>query len=154
MLVDGQASGQFHRLPAVRLQQRDLGQQDLGRLHQRLGHGRQHGREQLHRDQLGAAPPPSPTPTTAWTSSTRRRATPSAGPPSAARNVISGNANEGVLIGLGATKNLVEGNYIGTDYTGTKSVPNALDGVYVGLGAVNNTIGTASRQPPPTPSTT
>ncbi len=33
------------------------------------------------------------------------------GTTSAARNVISGNANEGVLIGLGATKNVVEGNY-------------------------------------------
>ena len=66
------------------------------------------------------------------------------GTTSAARNVISGNANEGVLVGLGATQNLVEGNYIGTDYTGTKSVGNALDGVYVGLGAVNNTIGPGS----------
>jgi hypothetical protein len=62
----------------------------------------------------------------------------------AARNVISGNSNEGVLIGLGATGNLVEGNFIGTDYTGTKPLGNILDGVYVGLGAVNNTIGTAS----------
>ncbi|MHB1559743.1 MAG: beta strand repeat-containing protein, partial [Isosphaeraceae bacterium] len=66
------------------------------------------------------------------------------GTTAAARNVISGNANEGVLIGLSATGNLVEGNDIGTDATGTKAVGNKLDGVYVGLGAVNNTIGTAS----------
>jgi titin len=63
------------------------------------------------------------------------------GTTSAARNVISGNDNEGVLIGLSATQNIVEGNFIGTDYTGTKSVGNHLDGVYVGLGAVNDTIG-------------
>jgi hypothetical protein len=66
------------------------------------------------------------------------------GTTSAARNVISGNSNEGVLIGLAANKNVVEGNYIGTDYTGTVAVPNVLDGVYVGLGAVNNTIGMPS----------
>ncbi|QEH35757.1 hypothetical protein OJF2_43140 [Aquisphaera giovannonii] len=63
------------------------------------------------------------------------------GTAAASRNVISGNANEGVLIGLGATKNLVEGNFIGTDATGLAALPNLLDGVYVGLGAVNNTIG-------------
>ena len=63
------------------------------------------------------------------------------GTTAAARNVISGNANEGVLIGLGATTNLVEGNFIGTDVTGAAPLPNLLDGVYVGLGAVNNTIG-------------
>jgi parallel beta-helix repeat protein len=63
------------------------------------------------------------------------------GTTTAARNVISGNANEGVLIGLGATMNVVEGNFIGTDATGAAPLPNVLDGVYVGLGAVNNTIG-------------
>ena len=36
------------------------------------------------------------------------------------RNVISGNANDGVIIsGSGTTGNVVEGNYIGTDATGT-----------------------------------
>jgi hypothetical protein len=63
------------------------------------------------------------------------------GTAAASRNVISGNANEGVLIGLGATKNVVEGNFIGTDVTGKAALANQLDGVYVGLGAVNNTIG-------------
>src|SRR5262249_6127584 len=66
------------------------------------------------------------------------------GTSAAARDVISGNANEGVLIGLGATTNVVEGDFIGTDLTGKAALPNALDGVYVGLGAVNNTIGATS----------
>ncbi len=66
------------------------------------------------------------------------------GTSAAACDVISGNANEGVLIGLGATTNVVEGDYIGTGAKGKAAVPNALDGVYVGLGAVNNTIGATS----------
>lgn len=40
-----------------------------------------------------------------------------------ARNVISGNRN-GVSIDNGASNQLVEGNYIGTDITGTAPVPN------------------------------
>jgi hypothetical protein len=62
----------------------------------------------------------------------------------AARNVISGNLHEGVLIGFsGTTGNLVEGNFLGTDISGKNALPNSqqIDGVYVGLGAGSNTIG-------------
>ena len=41
----------------------------------------------------------------------------------AARNVISGNACNAVFVG-NATGNRIEGNYIGTDKTGTKGLPN------------------------------
>ncbi len=56
------------------------------------------------------------------------------------RNLISGNHRDGVLIAVGATGNMVEGNYIGTDLTGAAAVPNT-EGVRVGNGAANNTIG-------------
>ena len=48
-----------------------------------------------------------------------------------ARNVISGNAPGGVFFnGTGTSGNLVEGNYIGTDITGTNAVPNTIAGIY------------------------
>jgi titin len=64
-------------------------------------------------------------------------------------NLISGN-NLGFSDGLtifGTTaapsaNNLVQGNFIGTDITGTSSLGNAYSGVHVGtIGALNNTIG-------------
>ena len=65
----------------------------------------------------------------------------------AARNVISGNALGGVHITLaGATGNTVEGNYIGTDITGTLALPNA-DGVVIDTGASGNTIGGTTTLP-------
>src|SRR5262249_39097712 len=43
----------------------------------------------------------------------------------AARNLISGNANDGMeILGTTATQNLVQGNYVGTDATGTSSLGN------------------------------
>jgi hypothetical protein len=58
-----------------------------------------------------------------------------------AGNVISGN-NEGLHItGSGASKNLVVGNFIGTDLTATVALRNALDGVLIDQGASSNTIG-------------
>ncbi len=66
------------------------------------------------------------------------------GTTAAARNVISGNLHEGVLIGFaGTANNVVEGNFIGTDATGEELLVSQqqLDGVYVGLGAGSNTIG-------------
>ncbi|MGA2788742.1 MAG: hypothetical protein ABSF60_14570, partial [Verrucomicrobiota bacterium] len=48
-----------------------------------------------------------------------------------ARNVISGNITAGVFFnGTGTSGNLVEGNYVGTDITGTNAVPNTLAGIY------------------------
>ena len=50
------------------------------------------------------------------------------GTTAAARNVISGNFNEGVLIGFaGTANNVVEGNFIGTDVTGRRPLANAAD---------------------------
>src|SRR5271157_5831525 len=58
-----------------------------------------------------------------------------------ARNVISGNGSGGVLIsGVGATNNVVLGNFIGTDATGERDVPNSANGVLID-GSSNNTIG-------------
>ena len=54
-----------------------------------------------------------------------------------ARNVISGNQEGGVAIyGGSAVNDLVEGNYIGTDITGTVALGNAYSGVYVGSGSL------------------
>ena len=63
----------------------------------------------------------------------------------AARNVVSGNMFTGVLIlEVGATSNVVRGNYVGTNATGTAAVPNHVSGVTVYQGASNNTIGGSS----------
>jgi parallel beta-helix repeat protein len=57
------------------------------------------------------------------------------------RNVISGNVVVGVQIGgAGATGNVVQGNFLGTDKNGTAPLGNLLDGVFLD-GAANNLIG-------------
>ncbi len=57
------------------------------------------------------------------------------------RNVISGNTVDGVRItGAGSNQNIVHGNYIGVDATGTVAVPN-VGGVFVSAGATNTFIG-------------
>jgi hypothetical protein len=56
-----------------------------------------------------------------------------------AGNVISGNTGPGVAV-YGDSGNLVEGNWIGTDVTGTRALGNSV-GVAVGFGASNNTVG-------------
>jgi hypothetical protein len=59
----------------------------------------------------------------------------------AARNIISGNIQNGVSIaGVGTSGNTVQGNYIGTDITGTLDRGNGNNGVSLG-GSVGNTIG-------------
>ena len=64
------------------------------------------------------------------------------GTTAAARNVISGNGNLGiVLVGSGVTGNMVQGNYIGTDATGAASLGNTSSGVRLIGGAHGNTIG-------------
>jgi titin len=58
------------------------------------------------------------------------------------RNIISGNARDGVrIVGAGTTGNLVMGNYIGLDPGGVCDRSNDFYGVYIGGGAQNNTIG-------------
>ncbi len=60
----------------------------------------------------------------------------------AARNIISGNGNQGVVIaGEGADSNRIEGNYIGTDVSGTAALPNIYAGVSIFGGAQSNVIG-------------
>ena len=59
-----------------------------------------------------------------------------------ARNVISGNTTAGVFFnGTGTSGNLVEGNYVGTDITGTNAIPNTLAGIYLPYGTPGNIIG-------------
>ncbi len=56
------------------------------------------------------------------------------------RNLISGNANAGIwLAGAAASLNLIRGNFIGTDPTGTIAVPNGSGGVWIS--GVDNTVG-------------
>ncbi len=63
------------------------------------------------------------------------------GSPYGSGNVISGNGQNGIYISdQGTIDNLVAGNYIGTDYTGSYSVPNST-GVLIQNGASCNTIG-------------
>ena len=57
------------------------------------------------------------------------------------RNVISGQTAVGVTIS--GSSNLVTGNYIGTDITGTVSVPNEMEGIWITDGAQGNVIGGA-----------
>jgi uncharacterized repeat protein (TIGR01451 family) len=56
-----------------------------------------------------------------------------------ARNIISGNVGGGVRLGPGNGSE-VQGNYIGTDKTGTKAVGNSAAGIFFGDGS-NDTIG-------------
>jgi hypothetical protein len=58
-----------------------------------------------------------------------------------AGNVISGNRQDGLAIFDGATNTIVQGNYIGTDMTGTVALPNTFDGVAIDSGASGNTVG-------------
>ena len=66
------------------------------------------------------------------------------GTSAAARNVISGNAQDGIIItGIAATGNLIQGNYIGIDATGSADLGNSLNGIII-LGSSNNSVGGAS----------
>ena len=62
-----------------------------------------------------------------------------------AGNLISGNGGDGILITsserIPAGQNVVEGNYVGTDVSGTKALGNATNGVEIGIGESGNTIG-------------
>jgi Ca2+-binding RTX toxin-like protein len=64
------------------------------------------------------------------------------GTSAAARNIISGNAPDGLRIGSGgSTGNVIEGNYIGTNASGAAALANGDFGVEISLGAQNNLIG-------------
>ena len=61
-----------------------------------------------------------------------------------ARNVISGNSQYGVFItDSNTTGNMVLGNYLGTDASGSNAVPNGKSGVFIGV-ANGNLIGSTN----------
>ena len=62
------------------------------------------------------------------------------GTTAAQRNIISGNTYGGMRLESGSSGNVIEGNYIGVDVTGTATRANSLDGILI-TGAPNNTIG-------------
>lgn len=57
------------------------------------------------------------------------------------RNLLSGNAWDGVQISNSGSGNIVRGNYIGTDVDGTSSIPNGSNGVELLNSGENNLIG-------------
>jgi titin len=64
------------------------------------------------------------------------------GPTAAYRNVISGNAVDGVyLTGAGTNSNVIESDYVGTDPSGNAAAPNRANGVAIQDGAANNLVG-------------
>jgi uncharacterized delta-60 repeat protein len=64
------------------------------------------------------------------------------GTTAAARNLISGNGGQGIrLSGAGTSANVIQGNYIGTDWTSGHVLGNAASGVTIDGGASNNEIG-------------
>ena len=65
------------------------------------------------------------------------------GTTAAERNIISGNRDDGVQInGSGTELNVVSGNYIGTNESGTAAVGNGSNAVHIRLSASSNTVGT------------
>ena len=61
-----------------------------------------------------------------------------------ARNVISGNKNQGIYMGGSpVSKNLIQGNYIGLNAAGTAAVSNSWSGIELSGGPSANTIGGA-----------
>ncbi len=67
------------------------------------------------------------------------------GPESGAGNLISGNGNSGILIRFaGASSNVVQGNFIGVNASGTAALPNAGSGVNIYGGGQFNLIGGSS----------
>jgi hypothetical protein len=61
-----------------------------------------------------------------------------------ARNILSGNAQYGVIITSNTTANVILGNYIGTDASGSLMVSNIYGGVFLADGAIGNTIGSTN----------
>ena len=63
------------------------------------------------------------------------------GTTAAAHNIISGNQLNGVHIDTNSNGNVVEGNFIGTDVTGTQNLGNHDFGLRLGFSDSNNTLG-------------
>lgn len=63
------------------------------------------------------------------------------GTTASARNIISGNVDDGIELDRGASGNIIRGNYIGTDITGTVDLGNQSDGILVNASTSNNQIG-------------
>jgi hypothetical protein len=60
----------------------------------------------------------------------------------AERNVLSGNGWDGVgIYGIGTSNNVIAGNYVGVDVSGTSAISNVMQGVTIFGGAPNNVIG-------------
>ena len=59
------------------------------------------------------------------------------------RNIISGNGENGISIWGNTHRNVVIGNWIGTDITGSRALGNHFQGVVLGLGTNHNRIGGA-----------
>ena len=68
------------------------------------------------------------------------------GTAAAAWNVISGNSGDGVFV-EDSTSDVIQGNLIGTDVTGTVALGNSGFGVEIGAGASGNTIGGLTTTP-------
>ncbi len=94
----------------------------------------------------GDGPAPSPSPTPAPNRGAQFNTI--GGTAAGARNIISGNTGNGVSIGnpgsTGTNNNLVQGNYIGVDSSGSNAAPNQGAGVNLYGGAQSNTIGGTS----------
>ncbi|MGQ9572860.1 MAG: hypothetical protein ACUVX1_02830 [Chloroflexota bacterium] len=60
------------------------------------------------------------------------------------RNTISGN--RGVGITIRGSANIVQGNYIGTDASGTAAIGNGMEGIWIAPGAQDNVIGGSSAE--------
>jgi hypothetical protein len=63
------------------------------------------------------------------------------GTTAAARNIISGNDGSGIILTGGTQGDVIQGNYVGTNVTGTAPLANAGDGIFLVNIATNNTIG-------------
>ncbi|MFC2060333.1 NosD domain-containing protein, partial [Chloroflexota bacterium] len=62
------------------------------------------------------------------------------------RNIISGNDDPGVVIANWSSNNYVQGNYIGTDVTGTAQLGNSGDGVLIVESHLNTIGGTTTAE--------
>ena len=58
------------------------------------------------------------------------------GPSPGVGNLLSGNSGEGIQVTFGGTNTVIQGNYIGTDITGSVALNNGATGVLIGGGNV------------------